>query len=188
MPSLLPWLLIALQQNRPEPPRLVVIVAVDQLIPEQLQRLAPELDGGLGRFLREGAVFWRALVDYSATETGPGHATLATGRYPASHGIVGNLYLDRGTGKVVYCTADEAAHPLTGAGVDAKSGSSSPARLIGEAFGDLLEQRVAGSKTVTVTPPRSRRPRPSGGCPRRCSSSTAHPRRPGTRQGSSSTG
>ena len=69
----LPWLLSCLQQAKPsEAPRLVVMVVVDQLIPEQLQRLAPHLSGGFGRFLKEGAVFWRATVDYANTETGPG--------------------------------------------------------------------------------------------------------------------
>jgi hypothetical protein len=35
-----------------DPPRLVVLVVVDQLVPEQLLRLEPWLDGGLGRLLR----------------------------------------------------------------------------------------------------------------------------------------
>ena len=70
------------------PPRLVVLISVDQLVPEQLQRLEPYLTGGLGRFLREGTVFWRATVDYACTETGPGHATIATGRFPRSTCIV----------------------------------------------------------------------------------------------------
>ena len=81
--------LLALQQPKPAPPpRLVVVIAVDQMVPDQLQRLAARFGGGFKRFLDEGAVFWRATVDYAGTETGPGHASLATGRYPAHHGIV----------------------------------------------------------------------------------------------------
>src|SRR5262245_21941402 len=92
-------LFAALPQQKPaEPTRLVVVIAVDQLVPEQLQRLAPQLTGGFARFLAEGAVFWRATVDYANTETGPGHATLATGRYPSHHGIVSNLFVLRGEG------------------------------------------------------------------------------------------
>ncbi|MEQ1894058.1 MAG: alkaline phosphatase family protein, partial [Planctomycetota bacterium] len=61
-------LLALAQQTKPTPPpRLVVLISVDQMIPEQLQRLEPHLAGGFGRFLREGAVFWRATVDYAAT-------------------------------------------------------------------------------------------------------------------------
>ncbi len=143
--------LLALQQPRsPEAPRLVVMIAVDQLIPEQLQRLDSRFTGGFRRILDEGAVFWRATVDYASTETGPGHATLATGRWPVHHGIVGNVYFDRETRAITYCVGDAATHPLTSLGVDATKTSSSPANLDGDALGDLLEQRAAGSKTVTI--------------------------------------
>ena len=57
-------LLLALQQPKTPAPRLVVMIAVDQLIPEQLQRLEARFAGGFRRFLDEGAVFWRATVDY----------------------------------------------------------------------------------------------------------------------------
>ena len=147
-------LLLALQQPRsvpkaPEPARLVLVVAVDQLIPEQLQRLAPRLSGGFARFLAEGAVFWRATVDYANTETGPGHATLGTGRYPSHHGIVGNVFVERARRTTVYCVGDPEARALTGSG-ESRPGSSSPVHLVGDGLGDLLEARVPGSKTVTV--------------------------------------
>ena len=57
-------LFLALQQPKVfEGPRLVVMIAVDQLIPEQLQRLESRFTGGFKRILDEGAVFWRATVD-----------------------------------------------------------------------------------------------------------------------------
>src|SRR5688572_22969467 len=143
-------LAIAPQQAKPAPPRLVVMIAVDQLIPEQLHRLETRFTGGFKRFLDQGAVFWRATVDYAGTETGPGHATFATGRWPAHHGIVGNTYFDRSKGETVYCIADPAAHPLAEAGVDEARGSVSPATLLGDAFGDLLERAFPGAKTVTL--------------------------------------
>ena len=75
---------------RPERPRLVVMIAIDQMIPEQLERLAPLLTGGLGRFVRAGSVFRAARLEYADSETGPGHATYGTGMNPLHHGIVGN--------------------------------------------------------------------------------------------------
>ena len=144
-------LLVLAQQTKPAPaPRLVVVISVDQLVPEQLQRLAPHLQGGLGRFLREGTVFWRATVDYAGTETGPGHATLATGRYPRSHGIVGNMIPDRARGQVVYCVGDENARSVTSEGAVPESRSSSPVNLIGPALGELLEERAPGSKCIAI--------------------------------------
>jgi predicted AlkP superfamily pyrophosphatase or phosphodiesterase len=153
MLSFLAPLLLALQQSKsppPPPPRLVVMIAVDQLIPEQLQRLETRFSGGFERFLDEGAVFWRATVDYACTETGPGHATLATGRWPLHHGIVGNAYFDRAARATVYCVGDGESHPLTSAGLDATREGVSPANLIGDALGDILERSAPGSKTVTI--------------------------------------
>jgi predicted AlkP superfamily pyrophosphatase or phosphodiesterase len=144
-------LALALQKPTPnEAPRLVVLIAVDQLIPEQLQRLESRFTGGFKRFLDQGTVFWRATVDYAGTETGPGHATLATGRWPMHHGIVGNLYFERASGSSVYCVGDPDAHPLTTQGVDTSKGSVSPARLLGPALGDLLAARWSAAKTITL--------------------------------------
>lgn len=142
---------LAFQAAAPaEPPRLVVLISVDQLVPEQLQRLRPRLTGGFARFLDQGAVFWRATVDYAGTETGPGHATLATGRWPSGNGIVGNAYLDRASGKVVYCVGDPAVRVVTANGRDESKSSASPANLIGDALGDLIEARAAGSRTISI--------------------------------------
>ena len=57
------------------PVRLVVMVSVDQMIPDQLDRLAPALKGGLGRIVREGMHYRDARLPYARTETGPGHVT-----------------------------------------------------------------------------------------------------------------
>jgi predicted AlkP superfamily pyrophosphatase or phosphodiesterase len=139
------------QQSKPAPPpRLIVLVSIDQMIPEQLQRLEPHLAGGFGRFLRDGAVFWRATIDYAGTETGPGHATLATGRYPRRHGIVGNMLPDRVRGAMIYCVGDLGAKSVSARGIETEGRSCSPANLFGPALGDLLEERLPGSKCVAL--------------------------------------
>ena len=53
------------------PPTLVLLIAIDQGIPE---RLDPALPGGLGRLAREGRVFVDAAHAHARTETCPGHA------------------------------------------------------------------------------------------------------------------
>ncbi len=69
-------------------PKLVVMLAVDQLGEELLERAAPYLTGGLGRLLRHGAWYTNAWVDHAITVSHPGHVTLSTGMDPADHGIV----------------------------------------------------------------------------------------------------
>lgn len=138
-------------QAAPEPPRLVVLVVVDQMIPEQLRRLDARLEGGFRRFLDEGVVYWNATLDYACTETGPGHATVATGRYPSRHGIIGNLFHDREAHRTVYCVADADAHPVTPEGTIGSVPSMSPAKLVGPTLGELVRAARPGSHTVSIS-------------------------------------
>jgi hypothetical protein len=73
-------------------PTLVILMVVDQLRPDLLDRYDPLFVGGFRRLLDEGYHFPNATHDHSGTETGPGHTTLATGVYPTRHGIVGNSW------------------------------------------------------------------------------------------------
>ncbi|MEQ1918085.1 MAG: alkaline phosphatase family protein [Elusimicrobiota bacterium] len=87
--------------------RLGVVVVVDQMRPEYLDR-SDLPDGGFRRLRREGAVFANARHLHIPTETGPGHAAISTGRSPAVHGIVANDWYDRTAGSETYCMADAA--------------------------------------------------------------------------------
>lgn len=85
--------------------RLGVVVVVDQMRPEYLDR--SDLPNGGFRRLREGgARFMNARHLHIPTETGPGHAAISTGRTPSVHGIVANDWYDRAAGAETYCFAD----------------------------------------------------------------------------------
>src|SRR5437016_10467149 len=72
-------------------PRLVVVITVDQLRPDYLERYRPQLKSGLALLLKQGAVFTEVYHDHAITETAPGHATILSGRWPAHTGIIRNL-------------------------------------------------------------------------------------------------
>src|SRR5438477_9882127 len=72
-------------------PRLVVVITVDQLRPDYLERYRPQLRGGFAMLLKQGAVFTEVYHDHAITETAPGHATILSGRWPAHTGIIRNL-------------------------------------------------------------------------------------------------
>ncbi|MDQ3082570.1 MAG: alkaline phosphatase family protein, partial [Gemmatimonadota bacterium] len=71
-------------------PSLVVLVTVDQLRGDYLDRFGSQLNGGLVRLSRGGAWFSNAHHDHAITETAPGHASLLSGRFPRSTGITAN--------------------------------------------------------------------------------------------------
>lgn len=129
--------------------RLVVVLGVDQLIPEQLDRLEAFLPGGLGRFAREGTVFSEALLGHGITETGPGYATLGTGVHPSRHGIVSNQWFGP-EGDGVYCMSDPAATVLGASGALAGRGLS-PANVRVAALGDHLRAAHPDSLVVAVS-------------------------------------
>jgi predicted AlkP superfamily pyrophosphatase or phosphodiesterase len=81
---------VAAQGLADEPPALVVVITVDQLRGDYIDRFAANLTSGLLRFRDAGAYFPLAEQDHANTSTAPGHATILSGRVPASTGILSN--------------------------------------------------------------------------------------------------
>ncbi|MBV9108699.1 MAG: alkaline phosphatase family protein [Gemmatimonadetes bacterium] len=71
-------------------PKLLVFITVDQMRPDYFTRWPGQLTGGLARLWNGGAVFTDAYQDHAITETAPGHASVMSGRFPRSTGIVSN--------------------------------------------------------------------------------------------------
>lgn len=76
--------------TQPAKPRLVVLITIDQFRADYLERYGNQLQGGIARLARGGAHFADAHHDHAITETAPGHATLLSGRFPRSTGIMMN--------------------------------------------------------------------------------------------------
>ncbi len=74
----------------PARPKLVVVITVDQLRPDYLDRWKNQLTGGLFQLVSEGAVFTDGYQDHAVTETAPGHSTILSGLWPAHTGIIRN--------------------------------------------------------------------------------------------------
>ena len=119
-------------------PRLVLVIAVDQMRADYLERFGPLLTEGLARLLREGVVFTDAHHFHAATETAPGHATLATGVFPKRHGIVGNSWFDREARDEAYCCGD----PDFGV---------SPRNMLAPAIGDRMKAAWPGAKVFSAS-------------------------------------
>lgn len=78
-------------------PKLGVVVIFDQMGSDTLERHHPLFGpGGFGGLMAKGAARWDVEYDTAATETAPGHATIATGTDPASHGVPLNGWFQDG--------------------------------------------------------------------------------------------
>jgi predicted AlkP superfamily pyrophosphatase or phosphodiesterase len=94
-----------------EPPdfRLVVFLSVDQLGADLLSRYRELYSGGFRWLLDHGWWYTNTHHEHGYTATGPGHFTLATGRYPGPAGVIGNSWYDRELKRTVYCVEDNTA-------------------------------------------------------------------------------
>jgi len=141
-------MLLAVTALAAAPPKLVVVVSVDQLSAELMERWGKTLPGGLGRLYREGATFTAAYQDHGFTETGPGHSVILTGRAPMHTGIVENKWLDRATGQWLYCVTEPQGQLL---GTRDTSRNAGPRNLQGDTLGAWLQAQIPGSRVFAVT-------------------------------------
>lgn len=125
-------------------PDLIVVISIDQFRYEYIQRFAPYFsDGGFNRFIRSGANFTSGYYKHSTTFTGPGHATIGTGRSPSGSGIIGNNWFDRGTRTAEYCAQDDRVSVSAGT-----TGGMSPLNLASDSLGDRLLETYPHSKVI----------------------------------------
>ena len=128
------------------PPRLVLVVSIDQMRYDYLVRFRPLFKGGLKTLIEQGAVFSNARYLHANCETGPGHSVLLTGRNALHSGIVANAWYDAGLDRVVNVVDDPAVRPLGGEGR-----AASPANFIGFTIGDMLKKASPEAKVVGVS-------------------------------------
>jgi predicted AlkP superfamily pyrophosphatase or phosphodiesterase len=103
------WLLLAAPAlAQPSPPRLLVVISVDQFSADLFSQYRPYFTGGFQR-LQQGAVFPKGYQSHAATETCPGHSTILTGNRPGHTGVIANSWYDQSISrpdKLVYCSED----------------------------------------------------------------------------------
>jgi predicted AlkP superfamily pyrophosphatase or phosphodiesterase len=139
----------AKKAEKPTRPKLVVLLVVDQMRGDYVDKFRGQWTGGLKRLLTEGAWFRAAAYPYAATETCVGHSTISTGAFPASHGMVANAWWDREQQKMVTCTADPNAKNSAYAGGSAKGGDSAW-RMQMPAFAEELKFQTGGATRVVT--------------------------------------
>jgi predicted AlkP superfamily pyrophosphatase or phosphodiesterase len=132
-------------------PKLVVMLVVDQMRADYVDKFQGQWTGGLKRLVEEGAWFREAAYPYAATETCVGHSTISTGAFPATHGMVSNEWWDREQQKGVTCTSDPKVKNIGYGGASVKGGDSA-ARMLMPAFAEELKyQSDGGTRVVTFS-------------------------------------
>ncbi len=130
------------------PPKLLVVISVDQFSADLFAEYREHYSGGLARLARQGVVFPKAYQSHAATETCPGHSTILTGNRPGHTGIIANSWIDQSVArpeKLVYCAEDPAAP-----GSSARDYAPSPLRLRVPTLGGRMKAANPAAQVVSV--------------------------------------
>lgn len=131
-----------------EAPKLVVVIVVDQMRADYLDRFLPIFSPyGFKRLINSGFSYRNTKYSYIPTYTGPGHASISTGSIPAVHGIVANDWWDKKENREVYCVEDPRAKAV---GLQVAAGKMSPHRLLATTLGHQVKLFLPGSKSLAI--------------------------------------
>ena len=131
--------IVSMPAAQADRPKLAVILVVDQMRADFVDRFQEGWTGGLKRMVTEGAWFSEAAYPYLTTVTCAGHATIATGSFPHTHGIFQNTWWDRELKKQVICNEDPRVRDVA-YGAAARSGDSAY-RLQVPTFADVMRSQ-----------------------------------------------
>ena len=129
-------------------PKLVVLIVVDQLRGDLLDRYDTILKGGFRRLRDEGYRFSRAAVDHAVTLTAPGLVTVATGTNPSRHGIVDASFYEGppGARRLVHALADDSGDIVEGRG----AAGVSPRRILERTLPEWLAASDGSARVVVL--------------------------------------
>ena len=129
------------------PPKLIVVISVDQFSADLFDEYRTSFTGGLAR-LQQGGVFPSGYQSHAATETCPGHSTILTGFRPEHTGIIANNWTDLAvtrTDKQVYCAEDE-----TVPGSTSSNYTVSDKHLLVPTLGERMKAAIPATRVVSV--------------------------------------
>jgi predicted AlkP superfamily pyrophosphatase or phosphodiesterase len=126
-------------------PKLIVVITVDQLRADLLQRWKSKFtDGGFRLLMDRGAYFTDCNYEYINLHTAPGHATLFTGAYTDSHNIIANEWWNHERKRVV-TSVDDFDTKVVGSAGDF---GASPHNLTATTIGDEMRMATDGKARV----------------------------------------
>ncbi|MES2498347.1 MAG: alkaline phosphatase family protein [Pseudomonadota bacterium] len=129
------------QAAPPPKPKLILAISVDQYSSEVFNRYRSSYTAGL-KTLSSGIAYPVAYHSHASTETCPGHSVILTGRHPTATGIVANSWIDRTSGKSVYCVSVPGISDPKARG---------PQNMRVTTLGDWIKAAEPGARTFAVS-------------------------------------
>lgn len=148
--------LASVSAKAPKRPKLVVILVVDQMRADYVDRFGATWHGGLHRLMTDGARFTNANYPYANTVTCAGHSTISTGDFPSTHGMIANDWYQRDTASHVTCTSDPKATgiaygPAAASDAGSEKAGESAWRMQAPSLAEQIREKSQGSRVVTMS-------------------------------------
>ena len=136
---------------RSRAPKLIVLISIDQMRGDYIDKFQHQWSKGLKRLITEGAWFRQADYPYYNNVTCAGHASISTGTVPAVHGMVLNQWWERNNSRLVSCTDDESQKLIT-YGIPVSGVGHSARQLLSTTLADELRlQGAAPPRVVSIS-------------------------------------
>lgn len=129
-------------------PNLIIQITVDQFRSDYLTRFAPALTRGFAEIINNGMSDIEGEVDHAITNSAPGHTTLATGSYPATHGYSANEWWDYIDGK--WRWVDGAIDPRSRVLGTTERAGYSPINMKVSTLGEWITKSNPKAKSVSI--------------------------------------
>lgn len=141
--------LVSCKTDTSEPPKLIVIVAIDGLRADLLDRYDEIFTGGFRRLKDQGAFFTNAFQDHGMTVTAAGHTSIGTGSLPSHHGIIANRWVEKsGDAWVEHYAVEDKEYQIVG--FPDETGMS-PKNIMVSGIADWLKSKHPDSRVVSVS-------------------------------------
>lgn len=132
-------------------PKLIVLITIDQMRGDYIDRYRHQWSGGLLRLVAEGAWFHNANYPYFTTVTCAGHASISTGAPPSTHGMVQNQWWEDAATRLQPCSEDR-SEQLIPYGPPVDRPGQSAAKLLTTGLPDELRlQLPAAPRVVSIS-------------------------------------
>jgi len=129
-------------------PKLVVLIAVDGLGMDMMNRYKLIFHGGFLRLQTKGVCYDSAFIDHGITVSHAGHVTLSTGNHPSKHGIVDAAYYEpKGNTRIL---ADAVQDTLEGILGENNSPGVSPRKILSTGLKEWLKNADPNSKSMCL--------------------------------------
>jgi len=131
-------------------PKLVLFMVIDGFPQDQFVKYYDQYGpSGFKLLLDKGAWYGNNHYSHATTYTSVGHATLLSCAHPYKHGVIGNDWIDKATGKRLYSTEDERYKYLDEP--TPQHAGTSPFNIKVTTVGDELLYSSGKSKVVAIS-------------------------------------